>query len=56
MPHGTEFKMIRNGSEMPNNVYIDNDSCLRWKRTDEPFSPYVDNFNAIFIPIKVQNQ
>jgi hypothetical protein len=54
MPIGTEFKMIRNGSEMPDNIYIDDDTCLRWERNDEPFSPYVDNFNAIFIPIKVQ--
>jgi hypothetical protein len=51
MPIGTELTMIRDNSEMPDKVYIDNDTCLRWRRNDEPFSPYVSNINANFIPI-----
>jgi hypothetical protein len=52
MPVGTEFTMIRKFSNVPNKVYIDNDTCFRWKRNDEPFSPYVDNMLATFIPIQ----
>ncbi|MBN1074660.1 hypothetical protein DVV91_09935 [Clostridium botulinum] len=54
MPVGTEFKMIRNGVEMPNRVYIDNDSrCLRWvSGIKEELSVFKDNLNAKFIPIQ----
>lgn len=52
MPIGTEFTMRRNDSDMPSNVYIDSDTCFRWKHNDEPFSPYVDNLIATFIPIQ----
>lgn len=53
MPVGTEFKMIRKGVEMPNRVYIDNDSrCLKWVLGNESVHPYKDNLNAKFILIQ----